>query len=77
MSAIRIIVMPLLGEIREERLDSLRACHAIYERRVIKRLDSPTQMDRSIGEAIRELMLSDRVKALEGNLQYIVRVEVL
>jgi hypothetical protein len=71
-----ITVMPMLGDIREERLMSLAGCHAILERRVTRRLESPSQMDRIIGEAIRELMLADRVKALDGNLQYIVRVEM-
>lgn len=33
---IRIKVMPMLGELKYERFDSLRGCHAIHERQIVK-----------------------------------------
>lgn len=73
-----IRVMPMIGQInREERLDSLRACHAIHERQITKRCDRPEFLNTQIGEAIRELLLADRVTALSGKVQFIVTIEVL
>lgn len=74
---VNVVVMPMIGEInREERLDSLRACHAIHERTVRKYDVTPQNMERYIGEAIRELLLSDRVAALSGRVHFIVSLEV-
>lgn len=72
----KLKVMPLLGKInREERLDSLRACHAIHEREVVRHFDGGNFAPQ-LNEAVRELLLADRVVALNGSVQFIVQIEL-
>jgi hypothetical protein len=69
----KLIVTPMIGEVRQERLDSLRTCHAIYERQVIKRIDGK-DLGKAVDMAIKELLLADRARALEGRMSFIVEI---
>lgn len=78
MPTLRLQVMPMLGDMRPgERLDSLRGCHALFERSIVKAIDSPPDMDAKIGAAVRELLLADRHAALRGKVTFIVQLEFL
>lgn len=72
----KVTVMPILGQVKDERLTSLTGCHALYERRVVKRDVPMGQLDSAVGNAIRELCLADRVGALSGKLSFVVSVEL-
>lgn len=68
----------MLGTPNTERLRSLEGCHAIHQRKAVKYIDKPEAFDRTVGAAIKELMLADRDTAvMGGKLNYIVQVEVL
>jgi hypothetical protein len=72
----RIKVMPLIGAIQQERLESLRGCHAIQERTVVKHFEVGG-LEKAMGDALKELLIADRVTALENQkLQFIIIVEV-
>ena len=73
----KITVMPMLGEVkRHERLDSLRGCHALTERSVVKMASSGAEMRAALGAALQELMMADRPAALSGKLTFILQVEI-
>lgn len=74
----RVIVMPIIGSVNDSRLDSLRGCHALHERKAVRPFTdgSRADMDKAIGDAVRELVMADRVRALDGKLNFLVTVEV-
>jgi hypothetical protein len=70
----RVTVMPLSGEIRrDDRLGSLRGCHAITERSAVRRFETG-HMAEALESAMKELMLADRFLATSGKLQFVVEV---
>lgn len=74
----RVIVMSVIGQVTDSRLDSLRGCHALHERKAVRTFThgSRADMDKAIGDAVRELVMANRVRALDGKLTFLVTVEV-
>ena len=72
---LKITAMPMIGQVQHSRLNSLQSCHAITERQVVVMTDSK-DFDRKLGEAVKELVLSDRTKGYaDGKLAYIIQLE--
>lgn len=71
----KIKVMPMIGTVRNERLESLRGCHALTERSVFKEVNAIT-LGPTLEKAIKELLLADRVGSLGGSAQFIVQIDL-
>jgi hypothetical protein len=71
-------VMPMIGQVKKERMYSLSGCHAIYEKTVSKACDSDT-VGKAIADAVYEILLSEaRDSAVRSvsEVQFIVRFRV-
>lgn len=71
----KVRVMPVIGAMTNSRLESLRGCHALTERSVVREF-TQTSFNTVVGQALKELLLADRHAALEGKLTFIVQVEM-
>lgn len=70
----KIRVMPVIGEMTANRLESLRGWHALYERSIVREF-TPLTFNKVVGDAVKELSLTERHSALRGKLTFIVQVE--
>lgn len=73
----KLIVMPMLGEVKKERITSLSSCHALWERQVVKHFETPRQLVEALAAALREQAIAQRPEALiNRKLTFIVEMEV-
>lgn len=73
MACIRLT--PMIGQPRNERLESLRGCHMIHERGVVKSFEAG-KMGRALEDAVKELALADRLAAMDGKLRFVLEIEL-
>lgn len=77
MDRLRITVMPFIGKITSERLDSFRACHAIQERKLTRVSQSPKDFDAKLCALVKELLLADRYACtVDQEFQVVVQIKV-
>lgn len=75
--ALKLTIMPVIGEVKHNRLQSLTGCHAIYERRLWSLISHPNHFNAKLIELVKELMLADRTEAtVRRKLTYIIEVEL-
>jgi hypothetical protein len=76
MATMTIKLIPMLGEPKQDRLDSLRGCHALFERTVVKRGVKGTEIGKEVHAALASLLLADRPAALAGKVRFIIEMQV-
>jgi hypothetical protein len=73
----KLTLIPMTGRVQDDRLYSLRGCHALLERKAVKQFDNKKEFEAALLAAMRELLLADRLEALDGRISYVLTLELL
>ena len=77
MRKLKIVAMPVIGQPQENRLESLRSCHAIFERKVINVAET-VDFEKNLAAAMKELLLADASSRLRsGKQHFLVTLEIV
>jgi hypothetical protein len=73
----KVVVTPVIGCVSYSRLDSLRGCHALHEKAVVKGLNGPDSIGPAVAEAMKEILLAEaagrRVEPQADSYSFLVR----